>query len=103
MPPRKQPKLANSMFTGAWLDYLPRDGSGASERYFCSGVVQDITGIAYFVLHHEHKMNEPRFIVAEYFSDFTFAVPQPAEPDESLLFDESIPFWIETAPKGRKQ
>lgn len=99
----KKPKLGHSIFEGAWIDWNPREGYGAAERYYCSGVIQDMTGVVYFIMHNEHSLNSPQFFLPEQMSDIKFAAPQPPEPHPDMLFSEDIPFWIETESRGKAQ
>lgn len=104
MPPKAKPKLTQSIFTDTWIDINFRDGSGAMERYYCSGVLVDVCGVTFYVLHSEFKIDKPRFIMVDSVMDIGFASPQPPIPDPDGLFDEGTPFFIETKPsRGERQ
>lgn len=97
-----QPELVPSIFAEAWVDIMNSDNT--SSGYFCSGVVRDVTGETFYVLHpdpdsvydikkKQDQVSRPYFIHVSMVDNIRFA-PQKPPPPYKTLFAADMPFWI---------
>ena len=108
---RKYPRPGMSMFEDHWVDIQEGNVDGYC-RFYCSGIIEDMTGQDYYVMHSDTKtaklnqivsdMDNPYLIPCNNVTRIRFVISDAVKPDVTKLFHPKLPFSLNVAPKKRK-